>query len=261
MAQLSQFRRSIFLVLLLLVASGCATHQELRKHVVPASLTAEELYYQQVLDNVARFTANRGMMPSFCMVSGTANHAMDFRATSPIPDDRSAADPTAQGNSNFHLESANTWSAVPVNHPNSIRRMRSAFQCVVGACDYDGDRRKEDLEGFVAGSDESYDWLLPTGWYHVGERDDVPCDACYVGHYCDTYVWVMPEGMDGFTRFTITIFDIAAEGSHAPQRTTIKAYRGKPESENLETIDVTSTKTYLMHLEPVASPITEDLLR
>lgn len=50
------------------------------------------------------------------------------------------------------------------------------------------------------------------------EKDDVSCNACYVGHYGDTYVWVTPEGMDGFARFTIPILDIATGEIHAPQR-------------------------------------------
>lgn len=90
------------------------------------------------------------------------------------------------------------------------------------------------------GSTESYDCLLPTGWFEVGKEKDVPRNACYVAHYCDTYVWVMPEGMDGFSRFTITVLDIATGEIHAPQLTVVKTYKGEPTSKNLETTEVTS---------------------
>ena len=49
---------------------------------------------------------------------------------------------------------------------------------------------------------------LKPGWFGVGRKRDVPKDACYVGCYCNTYVWVPPENVDLLTRFTLAILDI-----------------------------------------------------
>ena len=46
---------------------------------------------------------------------------------------------------------------------------------------------------------------VPTGWYCVGRKQDVPKNACFVGHYCDRYVWVMPAGVEGLSEFTLIV--------------------------------------------------------
>jgi hypothetical protein len=49
---------------------------------------------------------------------------------------------------------------------------------------------------------------LKPGWFGVGQKRDVPKHACYVGHYCHTYVWVPPENVELLTRLTLAILDI-----------------------------------------------------
>jgi hypothetical protein len=64
---------------------------------------------------------------------------------------------------------------------------------------------------FVSDSDTHhllYISALKPGWYQIGCRHDVPRNACYVGHYCDTYVWVPPENVEMLTRLTLAILDI-----------------------------------------------------
>jgi hypothetical protein len=52
-----------------------------------------------------------------------------------------------------------------------------------------------------------YDTFLQQGWYCQGRKCDVPKDACFVGHNCDTYVWVMPCQLDALNKFTLAILD------------------------------------------------------
>ena len=40
-------------------------------------------------------------------------------------------------------------------------------------------------------------------WYGRGGKHDVPKDACYVGHYGNSYVWVRPEGLKDLSTLTI----------------------------------------------------------
>jgi len=64
---------------------------------------------------------------------------------------------------------------------------------------------------------------LKPGWFNVGQRRDVPKNARYVGHYCDTYVWVAPENGELLTRHTLAILDI-----HTFRRERIGGTRVQP---------------------------------
>jgi hypothetical protein len=50
---------------------------------------------------------------------------------------------------------------------------------------------------------------LPQGWLHIGRLCDVPLTACYKDHCGDTWVWVMPDGIEGLAGFTLVLQDIA----------------------------------------------------
>jgi hypothetical protein len=52
-----------------------------------------------------------------------------------------------------------------------------------------------------------YFTFIKPGWYTVGKKKDVPKDACFVGHHCDTYVWVCPHQMDALNKFSLAILD------------------------------------------------------
>jgi hypothetical protein len=234
--------------------SGCATHSSLRRHTIATNLTVADLYYGQVLDNLARFNHNPAAMPSFSVVSAGTVNVEDVHGANLAPVYSPTLTQSLQGGGALPILSilfglsgqrslTENWSTAPVNDSDNLRRMRCAFQLAVGAEEGDCDRCKARLQGFFLGSTETYECLLPTGWYEVGCEEDVPENACYVGNYCDTYVWVTPDGLDGLTRFTITILDIATGEIHAPQRTVVKTYKGKAVEENLETTQVTSTET------------------
>ena len=145
--------------------------------------TVADIYYQQVLNNLARFDANPAAMPSFSVVSaGTVNiedsHGASSRRLQPDADFRPS------GGGAFPILSM-LFGAKP-NAPSpktgrpsrdrcgQFRRMRCAFQSVVGRESSECDRCKERLEGLFYGSTESFDCMLPRGGQHVGCRDDVP---------------------------------------------------------------------------------------
>jgi hypothetical protein len=48
------------------------------------------------------------------------------------------------------------------------------------------------------------------GWFHVGQKRDVPKGACYVGKSGDRYVWVEPEGLESLTEFTLTVLKLSS---------------------------------------------------
>jgi hypothetical protein len=53
---------------------------------------------------------------------------------------------------------------------------------------------------------------VPVGWFCAGRKKDVPKDACFVGHYCDHYVWVMPDRVDDLSHFTLIVLGITKHG-------------------------------------------------
>ena len=52
------------------------------------------------------------------------------------------------------------------------------------------------------------DFDIPTGWFAVGKKQDVPANACYVGCYRDRYAWVTAEGVGDLAKFTLAVLTI-----------------------------------------------------
>ena len=72
-------------------------------------------------------------------------------------------------------------------------------------------RMENEPTEFISDEDTHHLLYLPAvrpGWFVVGTKKDVPRHACYVGRYCDTYIWVPPENLEMLTRFTLAILDI-----------------------------------------------------
>ena len=221
-------------------AGGCATHQTLLKNTVAANVTTADIYYQETLENVARFAANPAAMPSFSVISAGTVNVEDEHSGGVNPNYSPTLTRAMQGGgalpilsilfqANARRSITENWSTTPVTDSDNLRRMRCAFQYLVGTETSECDRCKARLEGFFLGGTEPFECMLPRGWFNVGSKHDVPKDACFVANYCDTYVWVTAAGLDGFTRFTITVLDIATGEIHAPQRTVVKKYKGEAE--------------------------------
>lgn len=250
---------------------GCATHRALTQHTIAANLTTADIYYQQVLNNVARFVVNPATMPSFSVVAAGTVNIEDAHEGGINPNYSPTLSAAQQGGGalpilsilfNFNARRAVTenWSTAPITDSDNIRRLRCAFQYLVGTETSECDRCRARLEGFFLGGTEPFECMLPRDWYGVGCEEDVPCNACFVAHYCDMFVWVTPEGMDGFTRFTITVLDIATGEIHAPERTVVKKYKGPADDAHLESTEVTVTETDLDALKR-DQPFRHDRLR
>jgi hypothetical protein len=50
---------------------------------------------------------------------------------------------------------------------------------------------------------------IPTGWFGIGGKHDVPKNACYVAQEGKVTVWVTPEHRAELSKFTLVILDIA----------------------------------------------------
>ena len=132
------------------------------------------------------------------------------------------------------------WSLLPVTDIDNLRASaaRSSWW-------WPGRKRRTAIiaascwSGSTWASRTGLDCVIPTGWFHFGCHDEVPECACYVGSYCGTYVWVMPDDMDGLTRFTMTIIDLATGKPHAPTKTVVRTYKADGTLDNTQ---VTTTE-------------------
>ena len=164
------------------------------------------MQFKQVLDNVARFAANHETLPSFAYPgSGTSQVSDQGNASVNLTWDPRSIISEALGISG-NRTNTETWGLVPINDPDRLLAMRCAYQRLFAYESEDCDKK---LAMFLTDYQNRKDLLIPMCWFCTGKKRDVPCNACYVSQYCDTYVWVMPEGIDGFTRFSMTILDIA----------------------------------------------------
>ena len=82
------------------------------------------------------------------------------------------------------------------------------------------------------------DCQLPTGWFQIGCRRHVPDSACYVGRCGETCVWVDPEGIDGLSRFTLTIMQLSTADPKPATRTIVRHYNAEDELESTEITEI-----------------------
>jgi len=145
------------------------------------------------------------------------------------------------------------WSLAPVTDVDNLRRIRCAFQLLVldGGQTTDCEPCLELLQRFYLGETDRMDCVIPKGWFHAGCEKDVPKNACYVGRYCDTYIWVTSDGIEGLTRFTMTVIDLATGKPHAPMKTVVRTYKADGSLDNTQ---VTTTEVDWDALEKMKQP-------
>jgi hypothetical protein len=231
---------------------GCQTQHSLRDNTVKTTATLTDLNYRQVLDNVAMFVAHPGSMPSVAIVNSgtvtvsdqkTLNASATYNPTLTFHQQGGGALPILSLllNPSCSRSLTENWSLVPVTDVDNLRRIRCAFQILVlnGGQSSDCYDCQGLLDRFYLGESDRIDCWIPQGWYRTGCEKDVPKDACYVGHYCDTYVWVLGDSVEGLARFTMTIIDLATGKPHAPMQTVVRTYKSDGSLDNTQ---VTTTE-------------------
>jgi hypothetical protein len=109
------------------------------------------------------------------------------------------------------------WTIDPIADYTQLEAMRAACRWVL----YGPDRAEGQSEGILNSPIEDPRTglphfgvaerlaQLPPGWLHVGRLIDVPHEACYKAHCGCVWVWVMPDGMQALSEFTLVLHDIA----------------------------------------------------
>ncbi|MFN9373571.1 MAG: hypothetical protein ACK6D3_16950 [Planctomycetaceae bacterium] len=235
-------------------AVGCQTHTALREHTLKTSGTLAELNCQQVVDNLARFAAQPASLPSVAVLQSgnvtladqhAAAAAGTYAPTITLADQLGGFPIFSLFLSpNVSRNLTEQWDLKPVTDTARIRRIRAAFQIVLGA-GVSADDPCEDCSQTVrelTADGSMLECQLPTGWFQIGCRRDVPDSACYVGNCGDTYVWVGPEGMDGLSRFTLTIMQLSTSDPKPETRTVVRRYDA---DDKLESTEITETEPVL----------------
>jgi hypothetical protein len=255
-------RGTLVIAVTAIMVSGC-THLQLRRSTLKQQRTLADLNCQQVLDNVAQFVANPDSMPFFSYAATGSTQISDAGSATV----NLTWDPRTLVSEMLGITGSRTvvegWGLSAINDPDRLYAMRCVYRMVVGAATSDCDDCVSRLGAFFNNDfSKQAHCLIPMGWFQVGCKADVPRCACYVSHACGRYVWVTPEGLDGLTRLTLTILDIATVSPyHAPQRTIVTTYGadGKPlTTEITETQDIAppgaSPMANTERLQPTASP-------
>jgi hypothetical protein len=259
-------RLSLFAILALASLTGC-TSDRLRQRTVNQGGTLPELQYQQVLDNLALFSANPAALPWHINLREGTTQITDSATVGAAVD---LGPPTETLPQVFGSRTAvSQWGGSPVIDTLELRLLRIAYRRAHGSPEMPSPELLDELahelknqvalntdlrdeselfyerhanlsEGnvrhnaeIVTANDESFlsrDGAksplardvsrqvavierelgrIGPGWFRVGGKRDVPKDACYVGRYCDRWVWVSREGLEGLTEFTLTVMKLS----------------------------------------------------
>jgi hypothetical protein len=215
-------RYGLLLLALTVACTGCTT-PFLKRNTVALVSSSTDLRYREVLDNLAMVADDPAALPAYSSVFAGGSQITDnAQLTSTTIWQRVLTAPIQNG---FMSEAANpqvsrvvsdNWTLDPIAVPEKIEAMRCACRWVI----YGPERACADCRGLLATPEQApypgrhfgvADRLarLPKGWLHVGKLKDVPTNACYRAHRGDTWVWVMPDGMEGLSDFTLILQDIA----------------------------------------------------
>jgi hypothetical protein len=201
-------RQAIAVLLAVVLCAGC-THAQLARNTLKQQHTVADLQLQSVLDNIARFAANMDTLPYFATTDAGTTQISDTGQSSVnlIWNPYSIASEALGLNANHTV--LESWTLKPTTNPDKLAAMRCAYQRLFGC----NNPQCEKFLGMYYPTYQDICEKIPVGWFWVGAKYYVPKNACYVANHCDIYVWVMPDGMDGFSRFTMTILDIATRQS------------------------------------------------
>ena len=118
--------RILTLIAAVCVTSGC-THNFLRANTPRHISTVADIFYQQVIDNIAAYEANPGTLPEFAVMSDGTNQVQDGgQATSAL-----TWTPSKLMQEVLNLQASRSlnenWKFTPVNTAGRLKKVRCAF--------------------------------------------------------------------------------------------------------------------------------------
>src|SRR4051794_24198106 len=170
--------RPVCVLVVLPLLAGCQTHVNLRNNSVRTTETLADLNYQQVLDNIAQFTANPSAMPSVAVFNAGTVTVTDQKTANTNATGVPTISNAQQAGSGLPILSllinpglsrtlTENWSMAPVTDIDILRRIRCALQLLVlgGRETTDCEDCANQLKRFYLGERERMDCVIPMGWY------------------------------------------------------------------------------------------------
>jgi hypothetical protein len=213
-----------------------------------------DLRYKHILDNLAMMVRNPATVPNPVAINGGVVQISD--------------NGSGLGNLTwnpvgklgvtqyfFGLTGSRTiseqWSLTPLHNPEKLQLMRWAYQVLLESDLIFSDDGEKKLRAFLG--DEEFARAIPRGWFNVGTKHQVPKDARFCGSYHDVYVWVTDEGLDGLSRFYLTILRIALLEANQRTAEVVRKYDGAANAGNLKATEVRSVEKLPIQDEPTPS--------
>jgi hypothetical protein len=211
-----------------LAVSGCTT-LSLERHTLAQGVSAGELRYQEVVDNLALIANDPSTLPVYSSIyygtiavtdQGQIGAQTTWQHVKGVGSQNGFASQTV--NPQLSRTVLQNWSLDPILVPEKLEAIRSAAQWAV----YGPERVSPEGMSLLASPDEDpapgrhfgvRDRLarLEPGWVHYGRLTDVPLHAAYKGHCRGTWVWIMPEGLDALAEFALVVQNIARVSSNS----------------------------------------------
>jgi hypothetical protein len=214
--------RCCLLIATVTLVMGC-THTQLRLDTVHQAEALNQVEQQQVLDNLAMFVVNPNAVPYFTEVTGGFSEVSDTTTGTATPLWVKAGFSQISATFTGSRLNQEQFSTLPVTDPFRLTWMRCVYRAAVGApldpvecsevCSIIATWNKSLLCSCTdhQAPEACLASCLPTcGWFHVCPKRKVPRCAKYVGHYCDTCIWVSDDGTEEFGRLTTIILGLAA---------------------------------------------------
>jgi hypothetical protein len=203
--------RTFCLLCVFTATTGC-THLQLNHSASKQAGSITDLQYRQVLDNLALFQDTPDALPHFAVVGTGGTSVNDRGEVAAELEWNPFTIVREQLGLGVSREVAEQWTLAPVINPDKLRAIRCAFQLVASGTS--SDREADSLLKSFLG--DGYAEWIRREWYGIGRFKDVPKGACYVGRSGHRCVWVMPDGIDGLSRLTVAVLNIATLDSNPP---------------------------------------------
>jgi hypothetical protein len=198
-------RPELLLLAALPIVAGCA-NQQLRFSTLRQTSTLADIQETQVIENFARLAANPGALPFLSLAnSGSATVTDGGSGTLSFLGAHKFFTQTTFG-VGVNRSIALNWGLAPLNNPDRLKAMKAAYLSVLDPSLVDPAELAK-LQAVIT-ADPSY--ALGPGWIETGGKWDVPKHAWRVARCGRTYVWVMPDHAEDFSRFVLLTLNLAS---------------------------------------------------
>ncbi|NPD69813.1 hypothetical protein HN018_23935 (plasmid) [Lichenicola cladoniae] len=208
-----------------LMLVGC-THAQLTASTSRAAGTVMEIQYQVVMDNLARMERYPATLPSQIRIKQGTVQVSDEVGFYQLQVSGGAGG--MFGGPRAERTVSEQWGADAICDPLAVKQLQDIYRAAMrlppfhdpGFLDFAQarvSRQKRSGHGSGAPPGDAVTKVdlardVPSDWFHVGTRSQMPSDAAYFGHFDGTWVWVVPDEVGDLSRFTLLVLFVTKLG-------------------------------------------------